>query len=181
MKKIIAFDVDTQKDFILSDGALYIKGADAIIPKLLFLSDLFQHKKIMIIGSVDCHKHSDKELQRNGGMFPDHCMEGTEGQMKVLMNGGTFFAKRSTDAFSNPMLESFLKIWQVGIAFVFGVATDYCVREAVLGLLKRGIEVYVVKDAIAAVDSLAGEQAIHEMEAHGAIFIDSSKIGELLK
>ena len=34
---------------------------------------------------------------------------------------------------------------------VYGVATDYCVKAAAVGLLERGYKVTVVQDAIAAV------------------------------
>jgi len=31
---------------------------------------------------------------------------------------------------------------------VYGVATDFCVKAAVLGMQKRGVQCYVVEDAI---------------------------------
>ncbi len=52
-------------------------------------------------------------------------------------------------------------------AIVFGVATDYCVKAAVLGLLERGFAVRVVTDAIAAVDEEGGRKALEEMTAAG--------------
>ena len=59
---------------------------------------------------------------------------------------------------------------------VFGVATDYCVRAAALGLVewlgRRGVsgavgEVWLVEDAIAAVDAGGGARALAECTAAG--------------
>lgn len=55
-------------------------------------------------------------------------------------------------------------------AVVFGVATEYCVRAAALGLAERGFSVKVVTDAIAPVDPKAGEAALHEMAEAGCAF-----------
>ena len=53
---------------------------------------------------------------------------------------------------------------------VYGVATDYCVRAAVLGLLKRGCRVTVVEDAIAPVEKQTGEESLKLMRGEGAVF-----------
>ncbi len=56
---------------------------------------------------------------------------------------------------------------------VFGVATDYCVRAAALGLVEwlgrraRGGEVCLVEDAIAAVDEAGGARALADCAAAG--------------
>ena len=63
-----------------------------------------------------------------------------------------------------------LELKSVGITriFVVGLATDYCVKATVLDGLRLGFEVYVVTDAIAAVNVNPGdgEKALQEM-AHG--------------
>ena len=52
---------------------------------------------------------------------------------------------------------------------VVGLATDHCVRATVLDALEAGYEVTVRTDLVAAVDDAAGEAALHEMEAAGAL------------
>lgn len=91
---------------------------------------------------------------------------------------GTFFEKQSFDVFTNPNFEAFLKIADVKEAVVYGVATDYCVKAAVLGMQKRGIQCYVVEDAIAAVTPETGKSALEEMVKSGAKLIKTKDVLE---
>lgn len=52
-------------------------------------------------------------------------------------------------------------------AVVFGVATDYCVKAAALGLVERGFDVSVVTDAVAPVTVEGGRAALEEMRRAG--------------
>ena len=52
---------------------------------------------------------------------------------------------------------------------VYGVATDYCVKVAVLGLLTRGHRVAVVVDAIRAVDPASEADILTEFARRGAL------------
>ena len=47
------------------------------------------------------------------------------------------------------------------------IATEYCVRNTAEDLLKDGFAVYVLKDALAWVDSAGHEEALQAMEAEG--------------
>ncbi len=87
--KTIFYDVDTQNDFMNKDYALYVPDAELIKPNLAQLTKYACEKGTPIFGSVDRHfgteeyKHREGELQRNGGPFPNHCMDGTDGQLKI--------------------------------------------------------------------------------------------------
>ena len=86
----VFFEVDTQVDFMMSAGALYVPGAEALIPVITQLTELANKYSIQILGSMDRHygdeehKSTEGELSRWGGPFPDHCMDETEGQEHVL-------------------------------------------------------------------------------------------------
>ncbi|MBR9691779.1 cysteine hydrolase [Candidatus Woesearchaeota archaeon] len=86
--------------------------------------------------------------------------------------GDIVFEKQHYDVFTNPAVEPLLKQMGVKEAIVYGVATDYCVKAAVVGMQERGIQCYVLEDAIAAVnlDPEDAELAIKEMKQAGAIF-----------
>ena len=57
--------------------------------------------------------------------------------------------KNKFDIFEgNPHTNQLLDLINPDTVVVYGVATNVCVNYAVLGLEKRGISVYVVKDAI---------------------------------
>jgi len=241
----VFWDVDTQNDFMNPDGALYIPKAELIKPNLGRLTDYAERNGIPILGSVDRHfgsegyKDREGELARNGGPFPDHCMDDTEGQKKIaettlirnlgmaetgpvldfiaddplegllfrglwfpkyfkidekrLRLGGLaerlphnqlFFEKQSYDVFTNPAVEKFIDMAGIDEAVVYGVATDYCVRAAALGLQARDVQTYVVTDAIEAVnidfegnpDSEFGRKALEKMVGAGARLVTTQDV-----
>jgi len=191
------FDVDTQRDFMNPRGALYVPGARMIAAKIRSLVAHARVVGIRLFGSVDAHVEGDPEMK----VFPHHCMVGTPGQKKirgtlledhifvglkprlsptrirdVLDHQQVIFEKQSYDAFDNPNTAQVLKAAGARRHVVFGVATDYCVRAAVLGLLRRGYDVTVVEDAIRGVAPDTTEKALEEMRAAGAKFKPLEKI-----
>jgi nicotinamidase/pyrazinamidase len=196
---VVFLDVDTQNDFIREDGALSVPGAMKLIPIIARLTEVARNRGIRVFGSVDRHfgtteyRAKEGEMSRWGGPFPDHCMDGAEGQRKVPATaprnplwvpnspeelpgiadrawthpGEVIFEKQSYDVFHNPNAVAVLG--RAGGAVVYGVATDYCVRAAALGLRRMGVAVSVVRDAIAAVNVNPGDgdRALREMEEAG--------------
>lgn len=85
------------------------------------------------------------------------------------------FEKQVYSLFANPRAEPLLDalLQRRGLtradvrAVVFGVATDYCVKEAALGLRMRGFDVALVTDAIAPVAPDSGEAALQAMLTAG--------------
>jgi nicotinamidase/pyrazinamidase len=264
----IFYDIDTQNDFMNSDGALYVPGAELIKPNLRLLTEYAKQKSIPVLGSVDVHfgtpeyKKREGELTRWGGPFPDHCMDNTPGQLKIwettlfqnnnvkgantcgisdevlyivnqLNRGdnevkkryfnqfkfqgyneeniikhwnqfirgideediakavnqikntsknnppkGIYIQKQSHDVFTNPNAEVLLQKANVNEAVVYGVATDYCVKAAVLGMQQRKVQCYVVQDAIAGVFPESTKSALEEMAAAGAKFVTTKGVLE---
>lgn len=68
-----------------------------------------------------------------------------------------------------PGLDEWLRDQDVEAVTVVGIATDHCVRATVLDALEAGYDVEVLTDLLAAVDDAAGQAALHEMEAAGAV------------
>ena len=88
--------------------------------------------------------------------------------------------KSKFSIFDNPNFEALLMKINPKRAIIYGVATDYCVKAAALGLQDRGYETYVVVDAIAPVDPKDGEKALKEMEEAGIKFIKTDDVEDLL-
>ncbi len=179
---MIFVDVDTQNDFMNKNGALYVPGAEAIKPKLKEITDFAKQAKIKVYKTLDFHTKYSAELKRNGGPFPDHCMKHTYGVSPIPETNldCISFSKDCYDIFDETSgNQDFAKaVTDSGCenAVVYGVATDYCVRAAVLGLLERDIKVTVVKDAIAGVTAEGSMAAIMIMSSKGASILNWEEI-----
>src|ERR1044071_7703202 len=82
----VFWDVDTQYDFMKADGKLYVPGSEEIIPLLDRLTRHAHEHGIRIIASADDHVEGHPELSATPDWketFPDHCMRGTPGQLKI--------------------------------------------------------------------------------------------------
>jgi nicotinamidase/pyrazinamidase len=190
MKNIFFVDVDTQHDFMRSSGALYVPGAERIIPKLRRLFDFARKNEISILSTMDAHTAKDPEF----GQFPPHCIAGTEGQRKLdetllsrpvvipnkpadrnLMDVARkhqqiIIEKQTLDMFSNAVSERLLRVMPPH-AIVFGVATEYCVKLACMGIRRIGIPVVLVTDAIKGLSPKTEKDALEEMRGAGVEFI----------
>ena len=190
MKNLFFLDVDTQRDFMLPTGALYVPGAERILPKLRRLFDFARKNEISILSSVDAHVVDDPEFKQ----FPPHCVQGTEGQRKVdetLLPRPLIFQhqpvdrnlpeavrkhqqiiveKQSLDLFSNPIAERLTRVLPPR-AIVFGVTTEYCVKMACLGLRRLGVQTVLITDAVRALAPKTEKEAVEEMRRAGVEFI----------
>ena len=194
----IFFDIDTQYDFIMPDGNLHVPGAEKLLPNFEKLMQIARQYHIPIVASVDAHEYDDPEF----AIFPPHCIKGEHGWEKVpetshpenehienspsIHNGPPkvpqiVIEKTSFSMFGNPNTDEILKRLSGTKAIVYGVATDYCVKAAAMGLVERGYDTYVVEDAIAAVSPEKCQEAKAEMKAAGIKFIKTDEVEELVK
>jgi len=160
-------DVDTQIDFLFPAGALYVPGAERLLPAISRLNHYAVEHGFPLISTADAHSENDPEFRQ----WPPHCVAGTTGQLKpaeTLVGAGQIIVeKQALDVFSNPDFVPLLNTLQADRYVVYGVATDYCVRWAVTGLLATGKPVMLVTDAIAAVDPEDGAKTLEEFVLHG--------------
>lgn len=183
---LVFVDVDTQRDFMDPDGALAIAGAEAIRPALARLTSFARANRIPIIATACAHAPDDRE---DG--FPPHCVVGTSGQERIpeTFDAGTWIVepgsgsvplfaplhltihKRAYDVFSTPEADSVFGVYgpHDPLFVVYGVATDYCVRCVVDGLLARQHRVALVTDAIRAVDPAREADVLTRLAQSGAL------------
>src|SRR6266404_743789 len=182
----VLVDVDTQNDFLLPVGALYVPGAEKLIATFERIYNFARAKNIPIIASVDSHSDRDPEF----ASWPPHCITGTLGQAKIpgtLLAGavtipnraGTtipdapqvIVEKQTIDVFETSTMETVIAARPSKRYVVFGVVTEICVWTTVQGLLKGGHTVEVVTDAIASLDPAGkGRASLDAMASAGASF-----------
>ena len=165
-KKIIFWDVDTQKDFMDPDGKLYVKGAENLKENLGKLTQYARLNGIRILGSVDFHSDMDPEIDKDNPdwvvTFPPHCMKNDPGQEKIMETrsemtswinpitypqekiieliegkGPIIFRKTQLSAFSNPNLVTIINKLNPQKIIIYGVAIDFCVKTAIEGFLEQ--------------------------------------------
>jgi nicotinamidase/pyrazinamidase len=192
--RLVFLDVDTQVDFMLPHGRLYVPHAEEIIPNLAELMLWARHHRIPIISSADAHAPDDPEF----GPWPPHCVVGTPGQRRIAETlfpdavvvenrpgafqaprewvGQLIVEKRVYDFTTNVNFDAILASLGQPRFVVFGVATEYCVLSAVLALRKRNLPVAVVLDAIKPITEEGGRKAIEAMVAAGAELVTTAEI-----
>lgn len=194
MKKsdVVFVDIDTQNDFLDYNGSLYIPGSENIRPNLKLLIDFAVNNNLKIISTMDSHAEDDPEFLE----FKPHCIPGSWGWQKIpetiydnyqliepvvedelrLLSNRFIVKKHMIDAFSNPNLMRLLYYLEKRNFIVFGVATEYCIRQLVLKLLKEHFLVQLVEDAIIGISDENAEIAIQEMVANGAKLIKTEEV-----
>jgi len=94
------------------------------------------------------------------------------------------FEKQTYSFFANKNLDAFLeKLRGDGFdeAVVFGVATDFCVNAAVLGLLERGFKTSVIADAIKPVYPEKESEILENWRERGAKLITAVELVTISK
>ena len=184
--------VDTQNDFC-PGGALAVPEGDQVVPVLRKLAARFSALGRPVYASRDWHPRDSTHFEENGGVWPVHCVQGTEGarlradlQLPASAMIVTKGQGRHDDGFSaivgevagRGSLLADLHARGINHLYVGGLATDYCVKYTVLDAVRQGIGVTVLTDAIRAVDVAAGdgERAIEEMTRAGAEFANSQDV-----
>lgn len=101
-------------------------------------------------------------------------------ELKEGATNGVYFEKEVYSLFANPIAERFLQALIRDQAatelVVYGIATDYCVRSAALGLAQRGYRTALVIDAVAGITPEGTEDALAAMKAAGVRLTRTSEI-----
>ena len=192
--KTVFVDIDTQFDFMNPRGNLYVPGAEDIADNIKKLFDYAKEHKIIILSSIDAHTVDDPEFK----LFPSHCIKGTPGNQKIeastcndniiienrkqeitesMMDHEQIIVESQTfDIFESINTDRITNKLDACNYVVFGVATDYCVKAAVLGLLKRGFNVSLVTDATKAITKEGEEKSLNEMKNAGTVFTTTKNV-----
>ncbi|MBI4166856.1 MAG: cysteine hydrolase [Acidobacteria bacterium] len=191
---MVFFDIDTQVDFMLPEGNLYVPGAEKIIPNLVRLMSVARERDIPVVSSADAHSPDDPEF----AIWPPHCVVGTPGQKRIPETqfedativpcrpgaftppqrwiGQTILEKPTYDTADNPNFDAILKSLGNRRAVVFGVATEFCVRADALALRQREQAVDLVVDCIKAITEEGGQKALSELASSGVRMVTTEEV-----
>jgi nicotinamidase/pyrazinamidase len=180
--------VDVQNDFADPAGCLSVRGGADLIPIINREAAKAREAGALVVYSQDWHPEHTPHFAKDGGIWPDHCVQGSWGAAfhpalevpadaplvhKGYNNEDGYSAFTCRDTTSGELirteLESILKRRRIHDVVIAGLATDYCVKATALDAVWMGYPAMVLTDAIAAVDLQPGDgdRAIEEMRDAG--------------
>jgi nicotinamidase/pyrazinamidase len=171
--------VDVQNCF-LPGGSLAVKEGDQVVPVINRIAKGFEN----VVMTQDWHTphhisfastHPGKKPFEviklpygNQVLWPDHCVEGTEGaqiakdidipQAELIIRKGyhnevdSYSAFLEADKETRTGLGGYLKERGIDTVFVTGLATDFCVAWTAIDARHAGLTTYVVEDACRGID-----------------------------
>ena len=200
----ILWDVDTQVDFMLPGGKLYVPGAEETAPAMRRLVEGARSAGIVHVASADDHELTDPEISAEPdwqNTYPPHCLRGTRGAQRIpeteqddplplslvpfppglvpaLVEGRReiLLLKKNFNVFTNPNTDPLLDSLDPDEIVVFGVATDVCDDAAIRGFLTRGRRVRFVEDAARGLDAARTAAATAAWREGGVEFTTADEV-----
>jgi nicotinamidase/pyrazinamidase len=179
--------VDVQNDFADPSGSLYVRGGDAVVPIANEQIAAATEAGALVVYTQDWHPESTPHFEKDGGLWPVHCVQGSWGAMlhpdlrvtgDVVRKGSNGEDGYSAFSVRDPrsgdtaptMLQGLLEPQGIRTVVVCGLATDFCVVETVTDARDLGYAVVVLREGIRAVDlkAGAGDRALRRMRDAGA-------------
>src|SRR6266576_4538699 len=199
MGRMILWDVDTQVDFMLPEGKLYVPGAEETAAAMARLVAAAREARLVHVASADDHELTDPEISDEpdySSTYPPHCLRGTRGAARIpeteqedpvplaltdvpgkWLRGREFLLlKKSFDVFTNPNADHVLELLDPEEIVLFGVATDVCNDAAIRALLARGRAVTFVEDASRGIDEARTAACIADWRAGGVRFVTTDEV-----
>ena len=178
--------VDCQNDFADPRGSLFVAGGEEVVASV-------NREVVSAIAAVspvfytqDWHPESTPHFEKDGGIWPVHCVGGSWGaefHPRLLVAGPTvrkgvagedgysgFTMRHPESGETIPTeLADLLLTHSVSRITVVGLALDYCVKATALDGIGAGLEVEVPLDTTAAVNlqPTDADQAVAELTARG--------------
>jgi len=137
-------------------------------------------RHIPVYASRDWHPAGHISFAQDGGLWPPHCIQDTDGarfhpdlqlpDSVIKITKGVLFHQDQNSVFDQTGLSWQLRQRGIKRLWVGGLAEDVCVLATVLDARRDGLDVVVIEDATKPVSVDGGEQARRQMRAAGAEF-----------
>ncbi|HKL25961.1 MAG TPA: nicotinamidase [Desulfuromonadales bacterium] len=171
--------VDVQKDFC-PGGKLAIEDGDAILPELNRWIDKAREAGVPVYASRDWHPGVHISFQDQGGAWPPHCVQDSDGarfhpELKlpfdaVVVTKGVRFDQDQNSAFDQTGLAKWLRGRGIERIFLAGLAQDVCVLATALDAREAGFEVVLLAEGTRPVSAADGRTALEKMREAGVRF-----------
>lgn len=169
--------VDVQNDFC-PGGKLPIPQGDEVIPILNDMMAAAAEKGVPVFASRDWHPNVHISFREQGGPWPPHCVQDSEGaafhpnlrlpEQAIVVTKGVRFDQDQNSAFDQTGLAAFMKRLGIRRVWVGGLAQDVCVAATALDARAAGFETFVIEEATKPVTEKQGRAALKKMAAAGA-------------
>lgn len=177
--------VDVQNDFADPNGSLFVAGGDAVVPRVNIEVMRALSAGAFVVCTQDWHPESTPHFEKDGGIWPVHCVKDTWGAElhPGLEVSGPIVRKGSNgeDGYSgftmrDPVtgeeiptpLRAMLQEREIERVVVVGLALDVCVKATALDSI-QDFQTSVVANASAAVELQPGDgaRALAELRSSG--------------
>lgn len=178
--------VDCQNDFADPEGSLYVTGAAEVLAAVNRRVIAAIAGGSAVVYTQDWHPETTPHFEKDGGVWPVHCVMGTWGAEfhPRLVVAGPSVRKGSNgeDGYSGftmrdpetgqetpTELDGVLRDFGASSVVVVGLALDYCVKATALDAQRLAYRTVLPREATAAVNLEPGDDdaAIQELEAAG--------------
>jgi nicotinamidase/pyrazinamidase len=177
--------VDVQKDFF-PGGTRAIEESDRIIPVLNYWIQQARRMGLPVYASRDWHPRSHISFREQGGPWPPHCLQDSDGAKfhpalqlphdVVKITKGVRFDHDQNSVFEETGLTERLKNDGVRRLFIGGLALDLGVLASVIDARKAGFEVLVIEDATRPVHAEDGSKALLKIKEAGAEIVTTDAL-----
>ena len=168
--------VDVQNDFASKSGSLAVPGGEDVIDYINDQVEQAESAGAVVVYTQDWHPESTPHFEKDGGIWPVHCVAGTSGAelhpaLHVIddairikkgtkgEDGYSAFSMRDPESNfrSSTDLADKLREREVSKVAVVGLALDYCVKETALDASAQGFETVLLADGTRPVNLSTGD------------------------
>jgi len=169
--------VDVQRDFC-EGGALAVGDTLSLINPLKNFIETLRLQNIPIVFTLDWHPSDHKSFIENGGIWPSHCVQNSEGAELmpplIWQTSDLIICKGGYSAFDSTRLTNCLHKLGTETVAVCGIATEYCVRATVLDAIREKFKVTILTDLIRSVNPEATSAILNELVQQGGVLCESN-------
>ena len=170
--------VDVQIDFC-PGGRLPIERGDDVVPVLNAWIAAAEAAGVPVFASRDWHPREHPSFARQGGRWPEHCVQDSEGarfhpelrlpDATIVVTKGTRFDQDQYSAFDQTGLAQEFRRRGVRRVWIGGLAQDVCVMSSALDAAREGFETHVIEQGTRPVSAVDGRAALTRMREAGVL------------